>query len=176
MQDGEGTFALLILGTRSLPGRPSAEETGTTEGALGWLGHPTGTTVPSVPGRSCFPVVVLAEVHTLSHSVNSSLGQSKRRDIVHSSRRTWSPPSAALRGLAERPVVPGTTFRLPCLGEQGHRGWGCRTATASSWPLCTLTCAPSCSETTPGQEGEKRMTFRYEIEANKWHDSASVDR
>lgn len=68
MQDGGGTFALLIRGIRNLAGWgscricPSAKET--REVALGWLGHPTGTTVPSALGRSCFPVAALAEVHT----------------------------------------------------------------------------------------------------------------
>lgn len=93
MQDGEGTFALLMPGTGGLPGWgsshicPSARETGTTVVALGQFGHPAGTTVPSLPGRSCSPVVVLAEVQTWSHTVNSSLGRSKPEDIVHSSRR-----------------------------------------------------------------------------------------
>lgn len=158
MRDGEGTFALLMPGTGGPPGWgsshicPSAKETGTTVVALGRLGHPAGTTVPSLLGRSCSPVVVLAEVRTWSHSASSSLGRGKPEDIVHSSRRAWSPPSAALGRLAEGAGVPGRPSWLRREGQAGHRGWGCRPATASSWSLCTSRCAPSCSETTPGRE------------------------
>lgn len=92
--------------------------------------------------------------------MNSSLGLSKLRDIVHSSTRTWSPPSAALGRLAKCSALPEKASWLSHEGWQDHRGWGCRTATASSWPLCTLMCVPSCSETTPGREKEKRRTFK----------------